>query len=121
MNIILFLVVGFGVTNMLASLTIFEWFRKFVSGVSDEAYSRLSSCNRLQGCRASLLGRLVRSHASLGVVIGCILYVSLYLISQDSIINMKMTGRIAVDAIFFWFYSVIVESCRMATAKATRS
>jgi hypothetical protein len=103
MTFVLFLSVGFGITNALAHLRSFEWFRRLLSGVTDEKFRRLSSCNRLTGCRSNFIGGLLRSHASLGVIVGSLMYVFLYLISRDSIMYMRITEYSALDTILFGF------------------
>lgn len=103
MTFVLFLSVGFGITNALAHLRAFEWFRRIVSGITDEKFRRLSSCNRLTGCRSNFLGGLLRSHASLGILVGSLMYVFLYLISRDSIMEMRITEYSVADTVLFGF------------------
>jgi hypothetical protein len=103
MTFVLFLSVGFGITNAFAHLRSFEWFRRVLSDITDEKFYRLSSCNRLTGYRSKFLGGLLRSHASLGVIVGALMYAFLYIISRDSIIYMRITEYSVLDTILFGF------------------
>lgn len=73
MAILLYLVMGFALTNAAAFLHIGHRFRKAVSGLSDDQFRVLAHNKLLDGFRQEMLGRLVRCHACAGFWIGSLL------------------------------------------------
>ncbi len=86
MEPLLFLSVGFAITNALAFLHVGRGFRRVVSGISDDDFLlRLEymSPGPLMGFRQSFLGKLVRCHACLGFWIGAILSLLLWGVTTE--------------------------------------
>ena len=69
MVLLLFLAIGFSITNTVAYLHVFHWLRYAISGVSDVEFEMLKT----PGFRKRFIGRLVRCHACLGFWIGILL------------------------------------------------
>jgi len=73
MSALAFAIVGFGIANALAYLSIFSFYRKSVSGISDADFEQKVRDGRLRGFRAVYLGRLVRCHTCTGYWVGVFL------------------------------------------------
>lgn len=73
MRLLVYIVVGFSITNSIVFLHIFSWFRRLVSGMSDSSFLQQSRTLSLRGFRAAWLGRLVRCHACMGFWVGAFL------------------------------------------------
>jgi hypothetical protein len=70
MKLLLFLAIGFSITNAMSFLHVSSWLRKAVSGLTDLQFSIKAEQNELSGLRQAWLGRLVRCHACLGFWVG---------------------------------------------------
>lgn len=73
MSALAFAIIGFGITNALAYLSIFSFYRKIASGISDADFERKSRDGLLPGFRARWIGGLVRCHACTGFWVGVFL------------------------------------------------
>lgn len=71
--VLLYLVMGFALTNAFAFLHIGHGFRKAVCGLPDRDFFALAKQGALRGVRRSFFGKLVHCHACLGFWIGCLL------------------------------------------------
>lgn len=70
MTLVVFLVVGFAITNTLVFLHVFHWFRVLVSGTTDLQFEVIAHRGELSGFRQKYLGRLIRCHACMGFWLG---------------------------------------------------
>ncbi len=80
MALLLFLFIGFAITNAVVFLHIGHGVRRLVSGLTDEEFLlRLdySSPAPLTGFRQIYLGRLIRCHACMGFWVGLLLSLGL--------------------------------------------
>lgn len=70
MSLLLFLLIGFSITNALVFLHAFHWLRIFISGMTDWVFSLAIKKRMLHGFRNAYLGRFVRCHACMGFWVG---------------------------------------------------
>jgi hypothetical protein len=73
LSLLLFLFVGFSITNTIVFLHAFHWFRIGISGLTDDSFGRIVRNPRgfgLKGFRQKYLGRLVRCHSCFGFWVG---------------------------------------------------
>jgi len=111
MALLIFLFVGFSITNAITFLHVSHWFRILVSGFDDDDFREYSKQGKIEGFREEYLGRLVRCHACMGFWVGC--FLSWYC---GGFIDEYMTIRAIPDAIiadglmlsFFNFFTWLI-------------
>jgi len=77
MRLLLFVLIGFSITNAVVFLHVFAWLRSVISGLSDNEFEFASHKGTLEGFRQKVLGRLFRCHACTGFWVGGFLSASL--------------------------------------------
>jgi len=73
-----FIFVGFGITNAIVYLSVSEWLRKIISGISDEEFKSMLLLQRFKrdntySFRRRWFGKIVRCHACCGFWVGIFL------------------------------------------------
>ena len=73
MRLLLFLLIGFSVTNSIVFLHVFAGLRDVVSGIDDTGFYAESRSGLLIGFREAFIGRLFRCHACMGFWVGLVM------------------------------------------------
>jgi len=73
MSALEFAIIGFGITNALTYLSVLEWYRKILSGLSDVEFDFYVVKQGRSSFRGKWIGKLVRCHACTGFWVGVFL------------------------------------------------
>ena len=99
MPTLLFVLVGFSITNAIVFLHMFEWLRQLACGLDDFGFRKAIFRNRVKPCgfRVTFIGRLFHCHACMGFWVGVLLSVAYGGFILDHIDSISLYESVALD------------------------